>query len=272
MMEKLIITAANCGAELSREDNPNLPISAEELAQEALLAEKAGASIIHLHVRDEAGQPTQSIQYFEKAITAMERMGLEAIIQPSTGGAVGMDWQERIQPVSLSPEMATLDCGTSNFGEEIFVNDLPLMRNFLKEMDKYNVMPELECFEAGHIANAVRLKEEGLLTGHLHFDLVLGVPGAMTASLENLFFMVKQLPKEATWTVAGIGRYQLPLAVQGILLGGHIRVGFEDNIYYRKGKLAVSNAQLVSRVVRVAKELDREVASPQEAREILSLK
>ena len=133
-MEKLIITAAICGAEVTKEDNPNLPLSALELAEAALEAEKAGASIIHLHVRDDAGQPTQNIEYFKRAFDAMNEIGISAIIQPSTGGAAGMTWQERIQPVNLNPEMATLDCGTVNFGDGIFVNDLPLMRRFAKEM------------------------------------------------------------------------------------------------------------------------------------------
>ncbi len=270
-MEKLIITAAICGAEVTREHNPNLPLTAEELARAAKEAEEAGASIIHLHVRDESGEPTQDQETFARAIKAMEREGVTAIIQPSTGGAAGMSWQERIQPVYLEPEMATLDCGTTNFGEEIFVNDLPLMRNFVREMNKYGVMPELECFEIGHIYNALKLCREELITGHLHFDLVLGVPGAMPGSFRNLLAMVDNLPEGATWTVAGIGPHELPLACHALVMGGHIRVGFEDNIFYRKGELAESNAQLVARIVRLADEVNREVASPDEAREILGL-
>ncbi len=271
-MEKLIITAAICGAEVSKEDNPALPVSALELAEAALEAEKAGASIIHLHVRDEEGQPTQNLNYFEKAFDAMKEIGVTAIIQPSTGGAAGMTWKERIQPVSLNPEMATLDCGTVNFGEEIFVNDLPLMRKFAEEMKKRNILPELECFDAGNINNALQLNKEGLLSDHLHFDLVLGVPGALPASVKTLLFMVELLPPGATWTAAGIGRWQLPVAIHTILMGGHVRVGFEDNIYYSKGVLADSNAQLVSRVVRIAKETGREIASPSEARKILNIR
>ncbi|MFW6266419.1 MAG: 3-keto-5-aminohexanoate cleavage protein [Halanaerobiales bacterium] len=270
-MEKLIITAAICGAEVTKEDNPNLPITAKELAEEALKAQEAGASIIHLHVRDEDGNPTQNKEVFEEAMNAIDKRGIEAIIQPSTGGAAGMSWQERIQPVYLEPEMATLDCGTTNFGSDVFINDLPLMKNFAKEMQKLDILPELECFEPGHISNALYLDNEGLLPEHLHFDLVLGVPGAMGASVKNLNFMVELLPDDATWTVAGVGRHQLPMATHAILMGGHARVGFEDNIYYRKGELAESNAQLVARIVRLAEELGRDVATPDEAREILEL-
>jgi len=270
-MEKLIITAAICGAEVTKKDNPNLPLTAEELAEEALRAEKAGASIIHLHVRDEDGNPTQNKEVFKKAMDKMEEYGVEAIIQPSTGGAAGMTWKERIQPIYLKPEMATLDCGTTNFGDEVFVNDLPLMRNFAKEMKKLDVLPELECFEVGHIYNALKLKKEELLNKHLHFDLVLGVPGAMPASVKNLLFMVEHLPEDATWTAAGVGRYQLQLAYHTIIMGGHVRVGFEDNIFYKKGELAKSNAQLVKRIVRLSKEYGREIADPFEARQILGI-
>lgn len=271
-MDKLIITAAICGAEVTKEDNPNLPVTPEELTNEALKAESAGASIIHLHVRDKDGKPTQSKDIFAEVIGLMKEKGVKAIIQPSTGGAAGMTWQERIQPVYLKPEMATLDCGTTNFGDDIFVNDLPLMRNFAREMQKLDILPELECFEPGHIYNALQLKKEGLLNKHLHFDLVLGVPGATKASLKNLLFMVELLPSDATWTVAGIGRHQLPLATHAILMGGHVRVGFEDNIYYSRGVLAENNAQLVARIVRLARELGREVATPGDARKILKIK
>lgn len=270
-MEKLIITAAICGAEVTRDDNPNLPLTAIELAEAALEAEKAGAAIIHLHVRDEAGLPTQNTHYFRKAIDAMKEIGVTAIIQPSTGGVAGMSWEERIQPVDLNPEMATLDCGTVNFGDGIFVNDLPLMRRFAKKMKDRTILPELECFDAGNINNALQLKKEGLLQGHLHFDLVLGVPGALPASVKNLLFMVELLPYGATWTAAGIGRWQLPIAMHTMLMGGHVRVGFEDNIYYSKGVLAESNAQLVSRVVEIANEIGREIASPSETRKILDI-
>ena len=270
-MEKLIITAAICGAEVTKEDNPNLPLSALELAEAALEAEKAGAAIIHLHVRDEEWRPTQDIEYFKRAIDAMKETGVTAIIQPSTGGAAGMSWEERIQPVNLNPEMATLDCGTVNFGDGIFVNDLPLMRRFAKEMKERNILPELECFDAGNINNALQLKKEGLLPDHLHFDLVFGVPGALPASIKTLLFMVELLPPGATWTAAGIGRWQLPVAIHTMLMGGHVRVGFEDNIYYKKGVAADSNAQLVSRVVRIAEETGREIATPSEARIILNI-
>lgn len=272
-MEKLIITAAICGAEVTREQSPYIPITAEELANEAKRCVDAGASIIHLHVRNDDGTPTQNIEVFRKAINTIKEKCKNnlPIIQPSTGGAVGMTWEERIQPVNLNPEMATLDCGTTNFGNDIFVNDLPLMRKFASFMKERNVMPELECFEIGHIYNALILKKEGLLPEHLHFDFVLGVPGASPASIDILLTMIKQIPQDATWTVAAVGRYQLPFSTYAILLGGNVRVGMEDNIYYTKGVLAKSNAEFVERIVRLAKELGREIATPDEARKILKI-
>ena len=271
-MEKLIITAAVSGAEATKDDNPNLPVTPEEVAEEALKAQEAGASIIHVHVRDEDGNPTQKKEVFAEHFEVMKEKGVTAIIQPSTGGAAGMSWKERIQPVYLEPEMATLDCGTTNFGNDVFVNDLPLMKNFAEEMKKINILPELECFEPGHVYNALYLNKKDLLPEHLHFDFVLGVPGAMKANIKNLNFMVDLIPEDATWTVAGVGRHQLPMATHAILMGGHARVGFEDNVYYKKGELAESNAQLVSRIVRLADELGRDVATPDEAREILDIK
>ncbi len=271
-MEKLIITAAICGAEVTKDDNPNLPVTAAELASTALEAELAGASVIHLHVRDEQGLPTQRIQYFRAAVEAMKQAGVSAIIQPSTGGAAGMSAAERIEVLDLIPEMATLDCGTINFGDEVFTNDLPLMRNIAQRMKADNIIPEFECFETGHIYNALRLGKDGLLPEHLHFNLVLGVPGAMPASVKNLLFLVEQLPQGATWTASGIGSHQLPVALHTMMLGGHVRVGFEDNIYYSKGRLAKSNAELVARITRIAEEAGREIASPAEARAILNIR
>jgi len=273
-MEKLIITAAICGAEVTREQSPYIPITAEELANEAKRCVDAGASIIHLHVRNDDGTPTQNIEVFRKAIEKIKEKCKDnlPIIQPSTGGAVGMTWEERIQPVNLNPEMATLDCGTTNFGNDIFVNDLPLMRKFATFMKEKNVLPELECFEIGHIYNALMLQKEGLLHKHLHFDFVLGVPGAAPASIDILLAMIRQIPQGATWTVAAVGRHQLPFSTYAILLGGNVRVGMEDNIYYSKGVLAKSNAEFVERVVRIAKEFGREIATPEEARKILEIK
>lgn len=269
-MEKLIITAAINGAEVTKEQQPGLPILPDEVGQEAAECEKAGASIIHLHGRDEAGRPTQDREVFRKYIEAIKAKS-NVIIQTSTGGAVGMAPEERLQPVSLAPEMATLTTGTVNFGEEVFYNAPRDIERFAAYMKEMGVKPEIEVFDAGMINNAMVLVKKGLLSLPLHFDFVMGVPGGITGTPKNLLHLVESIPEGSTWSVAGIGRAELPLAVMAIILGGHVRVGFEDNIYYSKGVLAESNAQLVQRIARIAGELGREVATPDEARQILGI-
>lgn len=176
-----------------------------------------------------------------------------------------------MQPLFLSPEMATLTTGTVNFGRDVFSNPPDMIEQFATQMKNNGVAPEFEIFDVGMIENALSLVKKGLVEGHLHFDFVMGVPGGIPATAKNLLHMIDLLPSGATWTVAGIGRHQLPMASLAITLGGHVRVGFEDNIYYRKGQLATSNAELVARVVRIAKEMEREIATPDEARQILDL-
>lgn len=270
-MEKLIITAAICGAEVTKENNPAVPYTVEEIVREAESAYKAGASIIHLHVREDDGTPTQDKARFKECIDAIREKCPDVIIQPSTGGAVGMTDLERLQPTELSPEMATLDCGTCNFGgDEVFVNTENTIKNFGKIMIERNVKPEIEVFDKGMIDLAIRYQKQGFIQKPMHFDFVMGVQ--ISATPRDLVFMANSLPEGSTWTVAGVGRSQFQMAAMGIVMGGHVRVGFEDNVYIDKGVLAKSNGELVERVVRLAKELGREIATPDEARVILGLK
>jgi 3-keto-5-aminohexanoate cleavage enzyme len=268
--DKCMITVAVNGAEVTKEQQPALPISAEDIAGSVHDAYEAGAAIAHIHARKEDGSPTQDGARYREIIEQI-RKRCDIIVQVSTGGAVGMSIEERMQPLFVGPEMATLTTGTVNFGDGVFMNSATHMRRLARIMQEQGVGPEFEIFEAGMIKNALQLVREGLVSGHLHFDFVLGVPGAMPASIEHLVFLRQQIPQEATWTVAGIGRHQLPLAVHALLMGGHVRVGFEDNIYYHKGILADSNAQLVERIKRIAREVGRDVATAAEAREILHL-
>lgn len=271
-MEKLIITAAICGAEVTKDHTKAIPYTIEEIAKEAESAYKAGAAIIHLHVREDDGTPTQSKERFNKAIKAIREKCPDVIIQPSTGGAVGMTADERLQPILLNPEMATLDCGTLNFGkDEIFVNTENDIIEFSKRLKEKNIKPELECFEKGHIDMVLRLYKKGYIDGPMHFSFVLGVNGGMKGELRDFLFLKESLPMDATFSVAGIGRYEFSLAVASIISGGHVRVGLEDNIYIRKGQLAKSNGELVEKVVRLAQEFNREIASPDEARKILGI-
>jgi 3-keto-5-aminohexanoate cleavage enzyme len=268
-MEPLIVTVAPVGAELSPEQTPHLAVTPAQLGAVAAKVRAAGAAMIHVHCRNDDGSNTHDVARFAAAYAAI-RAASDLIVQFSTGGAIGMTPAERAAPLVLQPEMATLSCGTVNFGDEIFENSFPIMRGILAEMHRFGVRPELEVFDRGHLSNAVRLAKTGHLQLPQHVDFVLGVPGGLDASVENLVECVRALPSGCTWSVAGIGRMQLPLATVAVAMGGHVRVGLEDNIYYSRGRLA-TNEELVGRVVRIAGELGRPVATPDEARRILRL-
>lgn len=272
-MQKLIITAAICGAEVTKQHNPAVPYTVEEIAREAKSAYDAGASVIHLHVRHDDGTPTQSAQRFEECISAIKKVCPDVIIQPSTGGAVGMSNEERLQPISLLPEMATLDCGTCNFGgDEIFVNTENTIIEFAQKMTQKNIKPECEVFDKGMIDMALRLNKKGYIPSPLHFNFVMGVNGGISGTPRDLLFMKESIPADSTFTVSGVGRCQIEMATMSILLGGHVRVGFEDNVYLKKGVPLTSNGQIVSHIASIAKLLGREIATPDEARQILGLK
>ena len=274
-MDKLIITAAICGAEVTKEQNPAVPYTVEEIVREAKSAVDAGAAIVHLHVRYDDGTPTQSRDRFQECEEAILKECPNVILIPSTGGAVGMTPDERLQSTDTTPlpEMATLDCGTCNFGDEIFDNTMPTMRAFGKRMMERGIKPEYECFEMGHLDTILTMARKGEVPGApMQFNFVLGVPGCTPATVDNLCWLVKNIPAGSTWTATGIGRYAFQLAAPAIVMGGNVRVGFEDNLYLERGVLAKSNGELVDKVVRMAKLLSRPVATSDEAREILGLK
>jgi 3-keto-5-aminohexanoate cleavage enzyme len=268
-LEQLIITVAPVGAELTPEQTPYLPLTPAQLGETAAACEAAGASIVHVHCRTDDGANTHSVERFRDAMQAI-RGKSDLIVQFSTGGAIGMTPQERAAPLALAPEMATLTCGTVNFGDDVFENSFPIMRGILEAMRRYGVAPELEVFDLGHLSNAKRLAAEGALSLPQHVDFVLGVPGGLEAGVEQLVGCVRALPEGCTWSVAAIGRMQLPMATAAIAMGGHVRVGLEDNIWYTKGRLA-RNEELIARVARIATELGRPIATPQTARRILRL-
>lgn len=255
-----------------KEQNPAVPYTVEEIVREAKSAYDAGAAVVHVHVREDDGTPTQSRERFRVCLEAIRKECPDVILIPSTGGAVGMTAEERLQPTELFPEMATLDCGTCNFGDEVFENTMPMMRAFGKRMIENNIKPEYECFEMGHLDTVVRMAVSEVPGAPMQFNFVLGVPGCTPATVENLVWLVNKIPAGSTWTATGIGRNAFTLAAPTIVMGGHVRVGFEDNLYISKGVLAKSNGELVEKVVRLAKELGREIATPAEARQILGLK
>ena len=265
-----ILTAAICGAETTREQTPYLPITADELAAEAERCAQAGAAVIHLHVRSDDGTPTQDRALFEKAIRAI-RASCDVIVQTTTGGAVGMSAEERAQPLLCNPEMATLNAGSLNFGDDVFMNPFPMVREFARRMRERGIVPELECYDAGHVESCIALAKEGVIDMPAHFDFVLGVRGGLGASEENLEFLVGKLPQGCSFSVAGIGRHQLPMAELSLRLGGHARCGLEDNVYLSKGVLAKGSYELVARLAQMARAAGRSVATSAQARELLRI-
>jgi 3-keto-5-aminohexanoate cleavage enzyme len=268
--EEVILTAAIVGAELTRERTPYLPLTPREIADEAARCRDAGAAIIHLHVRDEGGKNTQSSDRYAEVIDRI-RARCDCIVQPSTGGAIGMGVDERAGPLACKPEMATLNCGTINFGDDVFVNSRPDIRRLAKKIREAGTAPELECYEIGHIEEALALAAEGVIAKPLHFQLVLGVKGAIGARDEVVHFMRSLLPRDATWGVAAIGRYEQPMTELAMRLGGHARVGLEDNIFGSKGILSEGSAPLVARAAAYARSIGRPAADPARARQMLGL-
>ena len=273
MTAPAILTAAICGAETTRAMTPHLPITAEELGEEAARCREAGASVVHLHVRRDDGTPTQDRALFQRAIDAI-RARSDILVQTSTGGAVGMSAEERAQPLDCTPppEMATLNAGSLNFGDDVFLNPFPLVREFARRLRARGIAYELECYDVGHVEACLRLAQEGVIELPAHFDFVMGVRGGIQASEENLRFLIGKLPAGSTFNVAGIGRHQLPMAELSLGLGGHARCGLEDNIYLSKGVLAKGSHELVAKVATLARAAGREPATPLQAREILRIK
>lgn len=271
MADKMVITCALTGAETTKEQQPALPVTPEELADAAEEARNAGAAIVHLHVRNDDGSPTADTKVFKKAIDLIRKKS-DVVVEITTGGAVGMSPGERIAPVALEPDMASLDCGTVNFGNEYIVNTLPVMRQFASEMNKHRVHPTLECFDVSHVQSSHILIKEGLIKPPYHYGFVMQVPAALSFSVKTLSYMMDQMPPESYFTVMGIGRMHIPGIYGAIASGGFIRVGFEDNIYYSRGRLAKSNGEFVERAVRVSKEAGLEIATPSDVRQLFKLR
>lgn len=278
---KVIITAAVTGSIPTRKNNPNIPYTPEEVAEEAFKSYEAGAAVVHLHARNpKTGRPIsgeEAVPIFGEYLKLIKEK-CDIICQITTGGGAttisGLEQMKRLKPVEvLKPEMASLNTGSMNFGRSIFPNPPDLIQNFAKKMLELGVKPELEVYEPGHINSAIELViNQKLLDSPPQFSLVLGTAGGIPATPKNLIFMKESLPPDCTWQVIGISRHQIPLGALSVMLGGNVRVGFEDNVYLSRGVLAKSNADLVAKMVRIIRELGKEVATPDEAREILSLK
>ncbi|HCY87549.1 MAG TPA: 3-keto-5-aminohexanoate cleavage protein [Desulfobacteraceae bacterium] len=269
-MEKLIITTALTGNVPTKKMNPSLPVTPDEIARDVRRCADAGSALFHVHARDAEEKPSLDAEIFKDIVRHIKKTAPEVIIQLSTGARAGKDWEDRAFPVRLLPEMGSFTTGSNNLPGIIYENSPQFIEFLAKVFGETGVKPEIEVFETGMINNAVFLQKKGILQGPLHFDFVLGAPGSMPGSVKNLLFLTESIPADATWTVAGIGRHEIPLATAAILLGGHVRVGIEDNLTLPDGSPA-SNVTLVETIVRIAGELGREIATPEEAREILGL-
>ncbi len=269
--DAVIISAATTGSWPTKAQNPALPVTPEEIANAAVACREAGAAIVHVHVRDEAERVTCDPARYARVRELVEAAGSDAIVNMSTGGGAGTTTdEERMAPVALAPEIASFDCGSVNFGERVFVNSPSFLKELAIRMNARGVLPEIECFEPGHVWNALRLIDDGLLRPPFWFQFVLGVRGGSPPTVKQLQHMVEMLPPGAHWSVCGIGRAQLPLGVAAMAMGGHARTGLEDNLFYRKGELA-TNEHLVARLARIAGELGRPVATPAQVRSLLGL-
>jgi 3-keto-5-aminohexanoate cleavage enzyme len=272
-MKKLIITAGITGSRITREQTPYIPVLPEEIAISGIEAWRAGASVIHIHVRDpRTGLGTQELSIF-KEVTDRIRAETDAVLCLTTSGIPGRNLPvpERLQPLALQPEMVSFDAGSLNLNQTVFLNPPEFLDTLARETLARGIKPELEVFDAGMIHTCIRYAEKGLLKRPLHFQFVLGTIGGMPATAKSLLHMTEILPEGSTWSVIGSGASQLSMCMMGMVMGGHVRAGLEDSIYYSKGVLAKTNAELVERVVRIAKEYGRDIATPAEARKILSL-
>jgi len=270
-LDPCIISVAITGSGTTREQHPDLPCTPEQIATSAIEAWNAGASIAHIHVREANGTPVHNMDYYGEIVERVSGV-TDMVLNLTTGGAIGMSEAQRIETLGFEPELASLDAGSMNFGEGVFINSPDFLRELARGFLQYNVRPELEIFDEGMIGNCLRLADEGLIEPPFWWQFVLGVRGGAPATPKTLLHLVECLPVGSQWSAIGLGRGQLQMNTMAILLGGHVRTGMEDNVFYRRGELATSNAQLVERCAHLIRELGREVATPADARMTLGLK
>jgi 3-keto-5-aminohexanoate cleavage enzyme len=268
---KVIVAAAVVGAEVTREQSPYVPYTPAEIARAAVDAGRAGAAVVHLHARWPDGRPSQEARHFREIIDRIRDAGSRVVLQCSTGGAVGMGLDERLGSLVDGAEMGTLNLGTMNFGDDVFVNTRPDVVRVAGRLRERGLVPECEAYDAGMLDTLRWLLERGHLAPPYHVQLVLGVPGGMAATERNLRFLVEGLPEGVRWSAAGIGRAQLPVATLALAMGGHVRVGLEDNLFVSKGVLARGSDELVTLAVGLAARAGREPATPDEARALLGV-
>ena len=269
---KLIIELAPTGMIPTKSQTSQVPINSEEIIKDTHEAYRLGASMVHVHARDEEGRPTHKKEYFAKIIDGIRECCPGMIICATTSGRVTPQVEHRSEVLELKPEMGSLTLGSLNFPKHPSVNPLETIKRLATIMRDQGIVPELEIFESGFINTAKYLFRKGYLRKPLHFSLLLGSLGSVPAALRDLTYLVDSLPPGSTWSATGIGRFQTQINAAAILMGGHVRVGIEDSIYYNyPEKELATNANLVRRIIRISKELGREIADPDEARAIMGL-
>lgn len=290
MSKPVILTCALTGGAALSGKNPAIPVTPAEIARQAVDAAKAGATIAHIHVRDpESGAPSMRLELYEEVVDRIRQAGCSILINLTTGPGArfipGRDeprigdptstlalWPKRVEHIeALRPDICSLDVGSMNFGQHVFINTPADLAKMAEAIRRAGVKPEMETFELGHVRLAKHLIEQGLIDAPPLFQICLGIPWGAPATPEVMMAMRDALPEGAEWAAFGIGATQFPMVAQAVLLGGHVRVGLEDNLYLRRGVLAPHNAALVERAVAIIEHLDRKVATPEDAREILRL-
>jgi 3-keto-5-aminohexanoate cleavage enzyme len=267
-----LITVAPTGAEADKKRHAALPVTLDELVAAAQDCEAAGAAVVHVHIRDDQALPTLDLGRLTDTVAAL-RENTRLIIQLSTGGAVTDDYADRLAVLDAAPDACSLTCGTVNFGDEVFMNPLPFIRELYRRTQELGVVPEFELFDLGHVATLYRLLDEfgEPHGGHVHCDLVMGVPGGMNGDAATLVRAVEALPAGSTWSATGIGRTALPVMFAALSAGGHLRVGMEDTTSYARGRPVASNTELVERAAALAELSQRPPMSPQAARAFLGV-
>ncbi|WP_130890377.1 3-keto-5-aminohexanoate cleavage protein [Fusobacterium ulcerans] len=274
LKNKRVITAAITGSWPTREQNPNLSITPEEIAKDVYECWKAGAAIAHIHVRNDDGTPSTDFEKYKETIERIRAYkDCDICLNITSSGSVGFGDEERIYPLQkLLPEMASYDAGTLNWQHRtIFENHPRFLEKLGNALIESNIKPEIEIFDAGMIYNAIYYMKKGVLKAPCHFQIVLGCPGGMTSTVENLVFLKSLIPAGSTWAACGIGSGHMPIMMAAIAMGAHIRIGMEDNVMWQKGVPAESNAQFVKRAKELLEINGLEAATPDEARQIYGL-
>ena len=271
-MKKTIITVAPTGAWPTKENNPNIPMTPKEIAEDVFECYKAGAAICHLHMRDDEGKGTMDTKKFEETV-ALVREKCDIVINCTTSGDLNAtDESRQAHLKTCRPNLASYDCGSMNWmHNSLFINHPKFLEQLGMTMQEYNVKPEIEIFDAGMIYNSMYYLKKGVLKAPVHYQFVLGAAGGSAATVENLVYLKGLIPEGSTWGALGIGKQHVPIMLAAVAMGGHLRVGMEDNVYWSNGVLAESNAQLVKRAADIIRVAGNEVATPADAKEILSL-